>query len=112
DRLPDGQVGLRLPVLVDPGLQPGECDLSGLVGLRRPPLVPLLARQRVLAGVHDRLEAPRRKLADVPAGTATTRRHEGTLAPAPCTKPCTKRAMKTSDLPLSRSEVVPPTGFE
>jgi hypothetical protein len=77
DRLPDGQIGLRLPVLVDPGLQPGEHDLSGLVALRRLPLVALLARQRVLAGVTDRLKAPGRELADVPAGTATTLRHEG-----------------------------------
>ena len=108
DRLPDGQVGLRLPVLVDPGLQPGEHDLGGLVGLRRLPLVPLLARQRVLAGVHDRLEAPRAR----GCARGATLRHEGDASTDPCTKPCTNRAMDNSDPPFGRPDDVPPTGFE
>jgi hypothetical protein len=61
-----------LPILVDLRLQSGEGDLGGLVGRRRLALVPLLAGQRVFSGVHDRLEAPGRELADVTAPAATT----------------------------------------
>ena len=58
DSLPDGQIGLRVPVLIDLVLQPGEGDLGGLVGLRGLPLVPQFPRQRVRPRVGDRLEAP------------------------------------------------------
>jgi hypothetical protein len=95
DRLPDRQVGLGLPVLIEPGEQAGQDDLGGVVARRRLPLVPLLASQRVDADVDDRLEAARWQLPDVPARAATGR-HGTDASAAACTNHCTRRAPQSS----------------
>jgi hypothetical protein len=56
---------------------------------RRLPQVARFARQRVGAGVDDRLVAPRRKLSDVPAGASLRGWHSIKLANTECTIHCT-----------------------
>ena len=66
-------------VLVDLALKPGQRDFGAGVGLGGLAEVPRPAGERVRPDVHDRPEAPRGQLLDVPA-YAPLPRHGGTLA--------------------------------
>jgi hypothetical protein len=73
DRLAERDVGLRVVVLVDLALQPGQRDLGSAVRLQGLPDVPVLLGQRVNPGVDDDLEAAGRQVSDVPTWAAALR---------------------------------------
>jgi hypothetical protein len=88
DGLPDGDVRLRLPVLVHLALEPGQRLLSLVVRLDGLPELPWLTGERVGTGVNHHAVRATRELADVPALAVLARRHGHDRKADSCHEPC------------------------
>jgi hypothetical protein len=98
DGLPEGDVGVRVLVLVDLALQPGHALLG--LGVGRPGLAEpaRLAGQRVGACVDDDAVRAARQLLDVAADAAPARRHGTTVEPVRSTSCSTRLRLWTTRL--------------